>query len=445
MLPSWSTMLTDFRTIFVFALGPFLPMKVILAPGRHFVKFRVCGRPALANVQFGLCNKNQSAVIVTMHYIMEKLTLGFQSSLLKGTMGKRGKRAAKGGKKLRTESVFGGCPRAMPSSQLPLWKDVGLHLEDLEKEGMKRCEAVKKTAEKVLSIYQAATIPCLPIRSIERKIKTLLSLKRNHELAAVVDQRTGKVKDQGKRRHKKRNNRVKVKLCDVVETLLEVKTGEVPELEREFYQDQCGSRKMVIGGLDVKETKRRSSLIKKELVALKRKEKKEEGRKKLRELEERDKQLLFKKMSWDSVSVEEVTEEVGDQRGENLGDEDDVRMGTRGETWCTTGSKRRRISAEQKLFVGEFIEACDRFEVSSTAASTIYNLHASSSKSSLRVNQSQVAKLKRKLRIEKADSFKPVNQPQAIGFDERKDESKCVVGVGQSGHKRFEKKKVLFT
>ena len=29
MLPSWSTMLTDFRTIFVFALGPFLPMKVI--------------------------------------------------------------------------------------------------------------------------------------------------------------------------------------------------------------------------------------------------------------------------------------------------------------------------------------------------------------------------------------------------------------------------------
>ena len=29
MLPSWSTLLTDFRTIFVFALGPFLPMKVI--------------------------------------------------------------------------------------------------------------------------------------------------------------------------------------------------------------------------------------------------------------------------------------------------------------------------------------------------------------------------------------------------------------------------------
>ena len=29
MLPSCSTLLTDFRTIFVFALGPFLPMKVI--------------------------------------------------------------------------------------------------------------------------------------------------------------------------------------------------------------------------------------------------------------------------------------------------------------------------------------------------------------------------------------------------------------------------------
>ena len=149
-------------------------------------------------------------------------------------------------------------------------------------------------------------------------------------------------------------------------------------------------------------------------------------------------------MSWDSVTVKEVTEEVREQRGENLGDEDDVRLGTCGETRCTRGSKRRRISAKHKQFVGEFIAACDRFEVSRAAASTLYNLHASSSKSSPRVNQSQVAKLNRKLRMEKADSFKPVNQPEAIGFDERKDESKCVVGVGQSGHKRFEKK-VLFT
>ena len=29
MLPNYAHLLTDFRTVFVFALGPFLPMKVI--------------------------------------------------------------------------------------------------------------------------------------------------------------------------------------------------------------------------------------------------------------------------------------------------------------------------------------------------------------------------------------------------------------------------------
>ena len=57
-------------------------------------------------------------------------------------MGKRGRRAPKGGKTLRarTESVFGGHPREMSELQLPLWKDVGLHLENLEEGGMTRPE-----------------------------------------------------------------------------------------------------------------------------------------------------------------------------------------------------------------------------------------------------------------------------------------------------------------
>ena len=84
-------MLTVFKTVFVFALGPFLPMKVILAPGRHFVKFRACGRPALADVQFGLCNKNQSAVIVTMHYIMEKVNSRFSEFPSEGHHGEERK------------------------------------------------------------------------------------------------------------------------------------------------------------------------------------------------------------------------------------------------------------------------------------------------------------------------------------------------------------------
>ena len=361
-------------------------------------------------------------------------------------MGKRGRRATKGSKRLRGESVFGGYPRAMPELQLPLWKDVGLHLENLEEGGMKRPEALKRTGGKVDQIYQTSTIPCLPIRSIERKIKTLISLKRNHEVAADVDKRTGKVKDQGKWRKKNRNNRTKMKLSDLVETIFEVKKGEVPEIERQFYQDQCGPRKMVIGKLDIKETQSRTSLIKKELAEQQRREKKEAAINKFREKEEKREQLLFKKVTWDQVSCEEVPDllQSVDEPGEENGGVE-VRIGKRSETWCTPGGKRKRFTAEESQFLGEVLETCDRFDVSSTAASTIFNLHASSSKSSLRVNQSQVAKLKRKYRLKKADSFKPVNQTEAIGFDERLDKSKCVVRVGQSGHKSYENKKVLIS
>ena len=360
-------------------------------------------------------------------------------------MGKRGSRAPKGGKRLRarTESVFGGYPRGMSELQLPLWKDVGLHLENLEEGGMARPEALKKTAEKVGQIYQGASINCLPINSILRKVKTLLSLKRNHEIASVVDKRTGKVRDQGKRRRRKKgNNKCTQKLSDVAGTIFEVKLGEVPEIEMEFYQDQCGPRKMVIGKLDTEETGRRTSLLKKELAAQQSREKKEAAMRKFREKEEERKKLLFKKVTWDEVGAEETAVEESGDKGEEEGE---VRLGTRGQIWLTASGKRRRFSVEDLQFLGEVLETCDRFDVSSTAASTLFNLHASSSKSDLRVNQSQVAKLKRKFRLQIADNFKPVNQPEAIGFDERKDVSKCVVGVGQDGHKRFEKKRVLFT
>ena len=389
-------------------------------------------------------------------------------------MGKRGYRAAKGGTMLRvrTESVFGGHPKPMCEIQLPLWKDVGLHLEDLERKSLARPEAVKKTAEAVKRIYLAATIDCLPQGSIERKVKTLLTLKRSHEKVSEVDGRTGTVKDQGKWRRRKGNNKSKQKLADVAETIFEVKKGDVPEMERLFYEDQCGPRRMVIGKLDVKETKSRVSLIKKQAATQKRNEKIEEIRQKLKKREEKEKDLLFKKMTWDEVggkdsaaaeaSVDcdylmqglDESEGLGGSWDFNQSDykdnENEVRMGKedqqgRRKIWSTSGTKRKRFSAEDKQFLGEVLETCDRFDVSSTAASTLFNLHASSSKSDLRVNQSQVAKMKRKVRLAKVDNFRPVNQPEALGFDERKDQSKCEVGVGQKGHKRFEKQKVVFT
>ena len=58
-------------------------------------------------------------------------------------------------------------------------------------------------------------------------------------------------------------------------------------MERLFYEDQCGPRRMVIGKLDVKETKSRVSLIKKQAATQKRNEKIEEMRQKLKKREEK--------------------------------------------------------------------------------------------------------------------------------------------------------------
>ena len=106
--------------------------------------------------------------------------------------------------------------------------------------------------------------------------------------------------------------------------------------------------------------------------------------------------------------------------------------------WTTDSGKKRRMSGVDKNFLGELLETCDRFNVSESAASNIYNLHTSASNIDNKVSQSQVHIMKRKLRLEKVEQFRPDNEPEAIGFDERKDLTKTVVGVGQKGTKRFE-------
>ena len=98
-------------------------------------------------------------------------------------MGREGKRSTKGQmRSLRdlSDNVYGEPNRPMKDTQLPTWKDVGLHLSDLLKTcGLKHQDAVLQTEEKVVEIYQRASIPTIPISSIQRKIGHLLQLKRN--------------------------------------------------------------------------------------------------------------------------------------------------------------------------------------------------------------------------------------------------------------------------
>ena len=87
------------------------------------------------------------------------------------------------------------------------------------------------------------------------------------------------------------------------------------------------------------------------------------------------------------------------------------------------------------------METCERFGISETATSTLFNIFTAKHMEDQKLNQSQVAKLKRKIRLKKVAEFEPENIPEAIGFDERKDDTKVVVGEGHKRRKKFETKK----
>lgn len=300
-------------------------------------------------------------------------------------MGKRGRRSA-GGKVLRQgeSNVFGEVARPLPSTQLPTSKDIGLQMLQYEQfEGLTHEEAVEKTAKEVEKIYSRASIPTIANQSIRRKIRKLMQLKREKEMVAVVDQRTGKVKDQGLKRRKKKNNKVKEKLQDIKENIFEVKT-EVPELEKVFYEDQCEDRKMFIGEVDEEETENlnRESAKKKKKEERVIKEKEKLERMKEKEKEDRKK---YKKVEWKDDEAEDYPGTVvGSELDYNQKEDDENFNYSERSTKSyrtSTGRKRKRMTGEEEEQVEDFLEACERFKVSENGGSTLFNLRDKNLKS----------------------------------------------------------------
>ena len=125
-------------------------------------------------------------------------------------MGKRSK-----GRSLRDKggNVYGEAARHLPEAQLPTNKDVGLQMLQYEKiEGISRDDAIERTMQKVIKLYQKVSILIIAHSSIKRKIKRLIQLKREKEQASLIDKRSGKVKDQGKHFNKNKNNNFREKL-----------------------------------------------------------------------------------------------------------------------------------------------------------------------------------------------------------------------------------------
>ena len=93
------------------------------------------------------------------------------------------------------------------------------------------------------------------------------------------------------------------------------------------------------------------------------------------------------------------------------------------------------------------LEISDRFNLSNTATAHIYNAVSTKSgvvtkeDSSEVMYQTKVGRLRKKLRIQKVQEMKEM-KPVAITFDERKDMTTVVDGVGENAHKRFTLKRV---
>ena len=88
------------------------------------------------------------------------------------------------------------------------------------------------------------------------------------------------------------------------------------------------------------------------------------------------------------------------------------------------------------------IEEGERFNLSDDTIANMYNASlASTGKTDCYITQSQVNRLRMRLREKKLQESKG-KKPFAIGIDERKDSTRVAVGVGVKGKKRYEMKKV---
>jgi hypothetical protein len=151
--------------------------------------------------------------------------------------------------------VYSEQPRPLPKDQLPLWRDVDLAVQDAQDNlNLSKADSVRKVASEIVEIYKRASITTIDSIKIVQKVNKMLQLRRNRVKNLAVDQRTGKTRDQGKWKQKRKNNQKnKVKLEEVMDSIFEVKK-QVPGLEKEFYEDQLRERKFFIGPLDVSVT-----------------------------------------------------------------------------------------------------------------------------------------------------------------------------------------------
>ena len=154
---------------------------------------------------------------------------------------------------------------------------------------------------------------------------------------------------------------------------------------------------MVKGGVDAQESLKRKTTVVKNIRKQQRaldQEKLMEVRK--RKAAEKDEEL-FSKLSWDQAQVDSGEEDAGEIEAVHSVQAKEVRAYKGYEVVeVKSDEKRRRMSQDGKDFFTELVQTCARFGVTETATSTIYNLVTEKCKEDHKLNQSQIAKWKKK-------------------------------------------------
>ena len=322
-----------------------------------------------------------------------------------------------------TDDVFlGGLPAPLLTRKLPRVGEIALAMEYYkleDKDGPK--EAKRKVAEDLVNMYKKASFPTINPLKIAQKVEWVQELVKERRKDMVNDKRFDRERVMGKHRKKSGNGSKRMKYVEVKDKLLMVAAKDVPEIEKEFYEDQLGERRMEIGGVDKKEERRKSEVEEKD----KRREARQEMMQKQSEKENR-RQEASKKVTMESDEEDEDEEsEENDELAKPL------------------KKKHKRYTQSELEKMKKVFEEAERWNLSEQGTASMINvMNASSGKITLD-DQSKVLipttvhKLKKKFRTEKVEE-RMGKTPLAVGVDERIDKTKKEMGEGMKGAKRYQ-------
>ena len=320
------------------------------------------------------------------------------------------------------DSAYQASASPLPTNVLPTYQDVGLAIEDLKAKGSTEAHAVSEIAKEIEKVYSLASIPTNNVITICKNIRKLNDMRRKRLKELVSNKnRSGQPMVSGKWKQKAKNGKYVKHLSEMLfELFPAAKENEIPDIEKEFYEDQKGPRQRIIGNLDKKETAKRT-----------RKFKKVERAEELKEIE----------------AVRKKDDEFQSKELESSPDEDNCDSSSDSSSHEPQIKRGKYITKEKYEALAPVLETAERFNLSDNAVAHMVNATKAAAGildqegTSEIMIQSQVNKLKNKIRMEKVEESK-WRVPIAIGIDERKDATKISVGIGLKGKQRYETKKI---